>query len=363
MSLRMEFVERAEKGEKIAGLCREFGISRTTGHKWVQRFKKGGYEGLEEESRQPKTTPLATAEEGVDGRTRGSAEATRSKVAHKLQVVLRRKLGEATPSERTIARILRRAELVRVRRVRRRPSVVERPTPGGPQRCSDIFDGRLQGLVAFARRQAVRPAHRARRVQPLCVVDSDLSDDHSRRTQGLRATVRTLRCPRRHPVRQRDAVRECALARRYFGPFCVVDVARHPARAFTPRQAAGQWRPRAYARGRRCGGAKCASRNARRATASAGPVAPAVQHRAAARRASGQDARGGVQADRASQGRGARVRVPTSLGGGASAECRNVRLARSKLPARVTFSRQEGGHRVGGHASRTGVVSRGSTWA
>ena len=87
MSLRMEFVERAEKGEKIAGLCREFGISRTTGHKWVQRFKKGGYEGLEEESRQPKTTPLATAEELVTAVL--EARLKHSKWgAHKLQVVL-----------------------------------------------------------------------------------------------------------------------------------------------------------------------------------------------------------------------------------------------------------------------------------
>ena len=33
MSQKIEFVERAAKGEPIATLCREFGVSRTTGHK------------------------------------------------------------------------------------------------------------------------------------------------------------------------------------------------------------------------------------------------------------------------------------------------------------------------------------------
>ena len=65
MSLRIEFVERAEKGEKVAALCREFGLSRTTGHKWLKRFKELGHDGLEEESRRPKSTPMATAEDLV----------------------------------------------------------------------------------------------------------------------------------------------------------------------------------------------------------------------------------------------------------------------------------------------------------
>jgi hypothetical protein len=65
MSLKLDFVEREAKGESIAALCREYGVSRQTGHKWVKRFKEQGYEGLEERSRRPKSTPLATAEELV----------------------------------------------------------------------------------------------------------------------------------------------------------------------------------------------------------------------------------------------------------------------------------------------------------
>jgi putative transposase len=62
MSQKLEFVERAKKGEPVAALCREYGVSRQTGHKWIRRFEEKGYEGLEEKSRRPKTTPLATAD-------------------------------------------------------------------------------------------------------------------------------------------------------------------------------------------------------------------------------------------------------------------------------------------------------------
>ena len=65
MGLKIEFVERAAAGEKVAALCREFGVSRTAGHKWLKRFKEQGHAGLEEESRRPRTAPLATAEELV----------------------------------------------------------------------------------------------------------------------------------------------------------------------------------------------------------------------------------------------------------------------------------------------------------
>src|SRR6187549_2903201 len=65
MSLKIEFVERAEKGEKVSRLCKEFGVSRTTGHKWINRFRERGYAGLDEESRRPHSAPLGTAEELV----------------------------------------------------------------------------------------------------------------------------------------------------------------------------------------------------------------------------------------------------------------------------------------------------------
>lgn len=144
MSLRMEFVERAKAGEKMAALCREFGISRTTGHKWRKRFETSGYEGLEEESRQPKASPLATAEQLVTAVLDARLKYPRWG-ARKIQGMLQRKFGEGAPSERTVARILRRAELVRTRRIRRRPNVVDRAPDAEALKCNDIWTVDFKG--------------------------------------------------------------------------------------------------------------------------------------------------------------------------------------------------------------------------
>ena len=42
MQTRQEFIERVLKGEKKkAALCREYGISRPTGDKWLERWSEG----------------------------------------------------------------------------------------------------------------------------------------------------------------------------------------------------------------------------------------------------------------------------------------------------------------------------------
>jgi putative transposase len=125
MSLKMQFVERLAGGEKMAPLCREFGISRTAGHTWFKRYKEKGFAGLEEESKRPRSTPLATAEELVIA-TLQAREAHPRWGPRTLYELLRRRFGEQTPKERTIARILKRAQLVRERRKRGPISVIDR---------------------------------------------------------------------------------------------------------------------------------------------------------------------------------------------------------------------------------------------
>lgn len=144
MSQRIEFVERAEKGEKVSALCREFGLSRTTGHKWLKRFKELGYEGLEEESRRPKSTPLGTAEDLVMAVL--EARDARPRLGpRKLEVVLRRRFGEQTPSARTIARILKRANKVRARRRDRAPNVVHRAPEVQAKHANDVWTVDFKG--------------------------------------------------------------------------------------------------------------------------------------------------------------------------------------------------------------------------
>lgn len=120
---REEFVLRAlEPGANIAALCREEGISRKTGYKWINRFKEKGRVGLEDLSRRPRNSPL-----------RASGEATLQVIelrqAHptwgpkKLHAILLRASDlDEVPSVRTIARIIDRAGLVKKRKRRRQPA-------------------------------------------------------------------------------------------------------------------------------------------------------------------------------------------------------------------------------------------------
>lgn len=50
---RLRFVARLLDGEKMAGLCREFGISRKTGYKIYNRYRDCGVDGLTDRSRRP----------------------------------------------------------------------------------------------------------------------------------------------------------------------------------------------------------------------------------------------------------------------------------------------------------------------
>ena len=53
MDERLKFVARLLDGEKMAGLCREFGVSRKTGYKILARYNEIGLEGLTDRSRRP----------------------------------------------------------------------------------------------------------------------------------------------------------------------------------------------------------------------------------------------------------------------------------------------------------------------
>ena len=58
--LRMEFVMLASHtGVNKSQLCREFGISRKTGYKWLNRYREEGLKGLETRSHRPKNSPNA----------------------------------------------------------------------------------------------------------------------------------------------------------------------------------------------------------------------------------------------------------------------------------------------------------------
>jgi putative transposase len=53
MDERLKFIARLLDGEKMAGLCRAFGISRKTGYKILKRYNDSGLEALTGRSRRP----------------------------------------------------------------------------------------------------------------------------------------------------------------------------------------------------------------------------------------------------------------------------------------------------------------------
>jgi putative transposase len=144
MGQKIEFVESVEKGEPIAKACRRFGISRVTGHKWMDRFREQGYEGLDEESRRPKGTPLGTAEDVVMAVLQARESYPRWG-PRKLVEVLRRKFRDKTPSSRTIARVLRKANKIQSRKRLRPLNVVERAPQVEAHHPNDVWTVDFKG--------------------------------------------------------------------------------------------------------------------------------------------------------------------------------------------------------------------------
>jgi transposase InsO family protein len=125
VDLRNEFMKRVMKGETVAELCREFGISRKTGDKFKQRFKRLGEAGLFDLSRAPKVIPHRTSPEVIKLLVK-EREHHPSWGPKKLKTVLEDRLKCDLPAVSTIGDILERAGLV-AKRGRRR-SVPAQPT-------------------------------------------------------------------------------------------------------------------------------------------------------------------------------------------------------------------------------------------
>ena len=125
---RMRFVIRAVSGqERLAGLCREFEISRPTGYLWRQRYRESGsLADLAEHSRRPQRSPGRTA-----GWKAQRVVALRQQTgwgAKKLRVLLREEQQLDLPV-RTIHRILERHELLRAPSHGAAPQRFQRSTP------------------------------------------------------------------------------------------------------------------------------------------------------------------------------------------------------------------------------------------
>jgi transposase InsO family protein len=123
---RARFVMRAQDGESITDLCREFGISRKTGHKILKRFREGSYAALEDQGRAPKRIPHRTPPE-IRALILSAKRRHASWGPKKLKAWLERKNeGLELPAPSTIGELLRREGLVNARGPRRRATALSR---------------------------------------------------------------------------------------------------------------------------------------------------------------------------------------------------------------------------------------------
>lgn len=127
MDQRVRFVLAAERAESMMSkVCREFGISRETGYKWLKRYRAEGLEGLRDRSRAPHQHGRA-----LDGAVRRAAIALYDEYGWGPKK-LRPKLAERhpeleLPAASTIGNWLAEEGLTVKRRRRRRCSVYAGP--------------------------------------------------------------------------------------------------------------------------------------------------------------------------------------------------------------------------------------------
>ena len=123
MDQKQQFVHLANSGKfHISDLCHDFGISRNTGYKYLNRYAQHGAAGLEELSRRPRSSPGATGQE-VEKLILKLRREHATWGPKKIRQLLIAKRGIANPPSRsTIGEILKRNGLVKSRR-RKPPGV------------------------------------------------------------------------------------------------------------------------------------------------------------------------------------------------------------------------------------------------
>lgn len=181
MSLREEFVRLASlDGANMSALCREFGIGRRTGYRWLGRSKTEGRGGLDDRSRRPRSSPLQTPP-GLEARVVELRQQHPAWGGRKLARRLRA-LGHAdSPAPSTVTAILRRHGLLDGPRAGE-PRAFTRFEHAAP---NDLWQMDFKGHVACG----------TGRCHPLTVLD-----DHSRYNVMLRA------CPDERTATVREAL-------------------------------------------------------------------------------------------------------------------------------------------------------------
>jgi len=164
--IRVEFVERVLNMEASkSALCREYGISRPTGDKWISRYQHG--DPMEDRSRVPFRTPNRT-EAAVEGQIVTLRKKHPAIGAKKLKRMLENQ-GQPAPAYSTINAILHRNGLITKEASKAATPYIRFEK----KRPNDMWQADFKGHFAMANKE---------RCHPLTVLD-----DHSRFCLGIDA--------------------------------------------------------------------------------------------------------------------------------------------------------------------------------
>jgi putative transposase len=152
---RLRFIARLLDGEKMAVLCREFGIARKTGYKILSRYQDCGIQGLTDRSRRPYRHANQLPFQ-IEKRIVRLKKEYPHWGAHKIRERLSRQYPELTcPAVSTVHAVLDRNGLVkRRRRTRYRAKGTALSTPAKP---NDLWCADYKGEFMLADRRYCYP--------------------------------------------------------------------------------------------------------------------------------------------------------------------------------------------------------------
>ena len=147
MDERMKFLGRLLSGEKMAPLCREFGISRVTGHKIWKRYQENGAVAIQNRSRAPHSHPNRTPFEVEQAVVRLKREKPRWGAPKIREILIKRYPDIKPPATSTVHCILDNHGLVKKKKRRKKFTSIAGylSTPGHPNDlwCAD-FKGQFK---------------------------------------------------------------------------------------------------------------------------------------------------------------------------------------------------------------------------
>lgn len=129
MDLKVMFIaDYLSKEHSLSQLCRDYEISRKTAYKWVKRYETEGPGGLDERSRrrhnQTYVVPLVVKQAIIELRSIGETIPGPKKIQNCL---VQRFPDQDPPSKTTIYNVLKAADLITPRPLRRRVAVYPKP--------------------------------------------------------------------------------------------------------------------------------------------------------------------------------------------------------------------------------------------